>query len=305
MLGSVLSLCAAFFWAGAVIMFKKSGETFSPISLNIYKSLVALILLSITMLLLKVPFIPDKPVNDWLLLAASGFIGITLSDILFFMALNRLGAGVVAIVECFYLPSVIFFSFIILGEHLSIGTVIGGLMVLAAIFVGSMKKKEIPGKENKNIDDEDRASGAGTSLSGIIIGVFSMIFVAIGIVIIKELLDRTGVLWATTVRISAAVVSLMILMIFLPKRRQYLRELKFSKAWFTAFPASVAGNFLALLCWVGGMKYTSASRAAVLNQMSTIFIFILAAIFLKEKITANKSIAILLAISGACLTIFT
>jgi drug/metabolite transporter (DMT)-like permease len=53
------------------------------------------------------------------------------------------------------------------------------------------------------------------------------------------------------------------------------------------------------------MKYTTASRAAILNQMSTIFIFILAAVFLKEKITTNKAVAICLAVSGALLTIFT
>ena len=52
------------------------------------------------------------------------------------------------------------------------------------------------------------------------------------------------------------------------------------------------------------MKYTTTSRAAILNQMSSIFIFILAAIFLKEKITVNKTIAILLALTGAGLTIF-
>ncbi len=347
MLGLILSLGAAFFWAGGVILFKKSGEAFSPISLNIYKSIVAFILVVFTMLFFRIPFVPDKPVNDWLLLAASGFIGITLSDILFFMALNRLGAGVMAIVECLYLPCVIFFSFILLGEHLSVGAVIGGIMVLAAIVVGSAAKPGtegqcipelcIPeqcntyigntGNENtvkKNLGNGNNAAGGNTDnraeiinsadgnssgdntyLFGLIAGFLSMISVAIGIVIIKELLETTGVLWATMVRVGAAIVSLMILVLFLPKKKQYFKELKFSKAWLTAFPASVSGNFLALLCWIGGMKYTSASRAAILNQMSTIFIFILAAVFLKEKITTNKSIAILLAVSGACITIFT
>ncbi len=345
MLGSVLSLGAAFFWAGGVILFKKSGENFSPVSLNIYKSCVAFILVVLTMLFFNIPFIPDKPINEWLLLAASGFIGITLSDILFFMALNRLGAGVVAIVECLYLPSVIFFSFILLGERLSIGAVIGGIMVLAAIVVGSVTKSETDGqcipklcisekcntgsisipdtntgnsnarsnntgnKHSKNTDvniNIKSVNSAGNSryLFGIAAGFLSMISVAIGIVIIKELLETTGVLWATMVRVGAAIVSLMTLILFLPKKKQYFRELKFSKAWFTAFPASVSGNFLALLCWIGGMKYTTASRAAILNQMSTIFIFILASVFLKEKITTNKSIAILLAVGGACITIF-
>ncbi len=52
------------------------------------------------------------------------------------------------------------------------------------------------------------------------------------------------------------------------------------------------------------MKYTTASQAAILNQMSTIYIFILAALFLKETITGPKTLAIALALTGAGLTIF-
>ncbi len=109
MLGSIFALGSAFFWACAVILFKKSGETFSPISLNIYKSVVGLFLVSVTMLLLGIPFFPDQPLNNWVLLSLSGFLGITLADLFFFIALNRLGAGMAAVVECLYLPCVLFF----------------------------------------------------------------------------------------------------------------------------------------------------------------------------------------------------
>lgn len=294
MMGSVFSLCAAFFWASAVILFKKSGEVFSPVSLNVYKSIVALILVALTMMILNIPFFPEKPINDWLLLAVSGFFGITLSDLFFFMALNRLGAGLVAIVECLYLPSVIFFSFILLGESLSTGAIIGGCLIFTAVFVGAMSKAPRKGP----------SSLYKPSWSGIMVGCLSMILVAIGIVIIKELLNRTDVLWANFVRVSAGTLSLLIYMLGHPRRIEYIRELKFSRSWLVALPASVSGNYLALLCWVAGMKYTTASQAAILNQMSTIFIFILAAFFLKEKITGPKVAAIALALTGASLTIF-
>ena len=130
-----------------------------------------------------------------------------------------------------------------------------------------------------------------------------MVFIAIGIVMIKELLARTDILWANFVRVLAGAISMFIMVLVHPKRKQYFKEMQFSKAWLVALPASISANYLALLCWVAGMKYTTASQAAILNQMSTIFIFILAAIFLKERITMNKSIAIMLALSGAALTI--
>lgn len=292
MSGSILSLGAAFFWAAAVILFKKSGETFSPISLNLYKTMVAAILIIVTMLILDIPILPDKPAQDWLLLAGSGLLGITVADILFFMALNRLGASLSAIVECLYLPSVLFFSFLFLGERLSTAAILGGLLVLTAVLVGSADNM----KPSSPLKDR-------SILSGIIIGSLSIIFLSIGIIMIKELLNHTEVFWATLVRVTAGMISLLFLVCFHPKRRDYFRELIPSRAWFTAFPASLSGNYFALLCWVGGMKYTSASRAAIFNQMSTIFIFILAAIFLKEKITARKTAAIVLAVAGACLTL--
>jgi len=293
-LGSLFAISSAFFWASAVILFKKSGDIFSPLSLNIYKSVVALVLVLVTMVILGIPFFPEATLNDWLLLALSGIIGITLADIFFFMALNKLGAGLVAIVECLYLPSVLFFSFIILGEKLGTGGIIGSLLVLSAVFVGSHKKKTVNQKKLSR-----------DHLVGIVSGILSMVFLAFGIVIIKDVLEQSNVFWATLVRLVAGSISLVLIVICHPNRRQYLAELKFSRAWLTALPASVCGNYVALLFWVAGMKYTTASRAAILNQMSSIFIFILAALFLKEKITVNKSIAICLAVAGACLAIFT
>ena len=298
MLGSLFAISSAFFWASAVILFKKSGDIFSPLSLNIYKSVVALVLVLVTMVILGIPFFPQATLKDWLLLALSGIFGITLADIFFFMALNKLGASLVAIVECLYLPSVLFFSFIILGETLGTGEIIGSLLVLSAVFVGSFSTGFPKETTDQNPLSRDH-------LVGIVSGILSMVFLAFGIVIIKDVLEQSNVFWATLVRLVAGSISLVFIVICHPKRRQYLAELKFSRAWLTALPASVCGNYVALLFWVAGMKYTTASRAAILNQMSSISIFILAALFLKEKITVNKSIAICLAVAGACLTIFT
>ncbi len=297
MLGSVFALSSAFFWALAVILFKKSGDNFSPLSLNIYKSMVALVLITLTMLVLGIPFFPDVEPRGWVLLSLSGFLGITLADILFFKALNLLGAGLVAVVECIYLPSVLFFSFILLGEHLGPKGILGSILVLSAIFVGSAGKELKQKKTSTHYTKE--------TLVGIVAGLLSVVLMALGIVMIKGVLEHTNVFWATLVRVVAGCISLFAIVIFHPGRKKYIEELKFSRAWLTALPASVSGNFIALLFWVAGMKYTTASQAAILNQMSTIFIFILAAVWLKETITVQKAIAICMAFTGACLTIFT
>jgi drug/metabolite transporter (DMT)-like permease len=63
------------------------------------------------------------------------------------------------------------------------------------------------------------------------------------------------------------------------------------------FNCDLTGN----IAWMAGMKLTKASVAAPLNQLNTIFIFILAAIFLSEKVTKGKIIAVILATIGAIL----
>ncbi|MCG8687398.1 MAG: DMT family transporter [Desulfobacterales bacterium] len=292
-MGSVFALSSAFFWAVAVILFKKAGDTFSPITLNIYKSIVAMVLISITMIVLDIPIFPDVDARTWWVLSLSGFLGITLADVCFFTALNRLGASMVAVVECLYLPCVLFFSFILLGERMGPWGVFGSILVMSAILVGSIPSKPLKSK-NKKTD---------TIAGGIFAGVLAMVFLALGIVIAKDVLDHSNVFWATLVRVVAGCISLAAIVACHPKRRQFMEEIKFSKAWVTAFPASVCGNYIALLFWVAGMKYTTASRAAVLNQMCTIFIFILAWLWLKEKMTGQKIIAICLAVTGAYLAI--
>ena len=115
MAGVLYSIGAALFWSIAVILFRKSGDSMSPIPLNLFKCLVSLLLLIPTLLIMGVPFFPDCPINDWWKLALSGIIGITLADVLFFASLNRLGAGLSAIVSCFYLPTVIILSYLFFG----------------------------------------------------------------------------------------------------------------------------------------------------------------------------------------------
>jgi drug/metabolite transporter (DMT)-like permease len=67
------------------------------------------------------------------------------------------------------------------------------------------------------------------------------------------------------------------------------------------FSALIFGSYLSLMLWMGGMKYAKVSVAAVLNQLNTIFIVIIAAVVLKERLTVWKVAAFVLALVGAYL----
>jgi drug/metabolite transporter (DMT)-like permease len=287
-IGILCSTGAAFFWAAAVIMFKKSGETFSPMALNLFKGVVTLFLLVPTLWFAGVPLFPDRPSNDWILFGISGVLGITLADTFFFMALKRLGASRWAVVDCLYLPFIILISTLFLNESIGLKGMVGALLVIAAI-------------------GADACSGSSLMLPrkdfwlGLVFGVLAVILIAGSVVMVKPLLEETSFLWASFVRLLAGVAGLVVVAVIHPERQIILGALLPSSAWKIVLPASIVGNYMAMLAWLAGFKYTLVSVAAILNQLSTIFTFILAAIFLKEPVTLPRMVAIMMAVSGALL----
>ena len=286
--GETLALATAFVWAVAVVLFRVSGRKIHPIGLNLFKNVLALLLMALTMAVLGRPFLPAVPLETTGLLLLSGFLGIAVSDTLFFHSLNRLGASTVAIIDCFYSPFVIGMSFVLIGERLTGWQLVGAALVVSAVLTVSKEKRE------------ERADGKNL-LIGIVLGILAMFFVALGIVMVKPVLGAVSLFWATLVRLVGGTVGVGLAVPFLRDRRKILQPLLVKANWKAMVPASFLGSYLSLILWMGGMKFTQASVAAVLNQLNTIFIVIIAAIFLKERLTGWKIAAVILAFIGAYL----
>ena len=54
-----------------------------------------------------------------------------------------------------------------------------------------------------------------------------------------------------------------------------------------------------MLLWLGGLKYTDASVAALLNQLTVVFTITMGVIVLKEKLTRGRIIGAAAALCGA------
>jgi drug/metabolite transporter (DMT)-like permease len=292
-IGEFLSIAAALFWGIAVILFKLAGDTMPPLALNAFKNALAVVLLTATMLAAGIGFAPALPAADWVLLFASGVVGISVADTMFFYSLEKLGAGLTAVVDTSYTPIVLALSAGVLGERLTALTIAGGGLIMCALIIGSASRPE-KGRTRRDI------------VSGSIIGVLGIGLMAVAIVAIKGILNRPDVdtLWATWVRVLGGFAGIVPLFALHPKRRALLRSLRPQRrSWGIAALAAVSGTYIAMVAWVGGMKYCAVSRAALLNQLSTIFIFLFATVILRERLTARRSVAIALAVIGAYLVV--
>lgn len=287
-LGEILSFLAAIVWAFAVILFKKSGETVHPIALNLFKNLLAIVLFLPTMFIFNEALVRQVPYSEYGLLILSGVIGIGIGDTLLFKSLNLIGAGLSAIVVCMYSPFIITLSVLWLGERLTLLQVAGALMIISAVL------STIRVKKRKEISSRDL-------LWGIFCGVVATAAMAVGIVMIKPLLGRSPLLWVTEVRLFGGTLGLVLITLFHPFRRRIVSSLFISRGWRYTISGSFFGAYLAMFVWLAGMKFTQVSIASALNQTSTIFIFLFAAILLKEPITLRRIVAVILAVSGAFL----
>ncbi|MCB1060583.1 MAG: DMT family transporter [Calditrichaeota bacterium] len=326
-LGETLALLTALLWAVAVILYKKSGETVHPVALNLFKSTVSGVLVLLTILAIEGSLAFDMPRGDMLWLLVSGAIGIGLADTLFFMMLNRLGAALTSIIDCLYSPTVILASVIWLGESLSLLQIFGVLLIVSAVLEAVWGGGKVPNSKSQIATETDSlgnstppsppggpegnaetppgppAEARGNAI-GVLWGVTAMVCMAVSIVIMKPLLNKHSLLWVIEMRQIGGVAAILITLMFLRGRREILKSLLVRKGWGWTLSGTLMGQYIALMAWVAGIKFTQASQAAALNQTSNLFVFILAGVFLKERLTKKRVIGIVLAVIGVYLVTF-
>lgn len=290
-IGEILSVTAAILWAFAIVLFKRSGETVHPVALNTFKDVLAVILYVPTLAIAGVSLIQNYPASDYVLLLVSGVIGIAVGDTLLFKSLNTIGAGASALVSCLYSPFIIGLSFVWIGERLTWLQLVGVVLIISAVL-------ETTRTGDREISDVRR------NLFGVAWGILAVAAMAVGVVMIKPLLDEAPVLWVLQIRLIGGVAALLLFLAINPARGRILSTLLIRKSRGYTFVSSMIGGYVAMLIWLGGIKFTKASIAAALNQTNTVFVLVFAALILRERITAGRIIAILLAVTGALLVTF-
>ena len=280
-----MSLLAALVWAFAVVLFRMSGRKLPPLSFNFFKNVVASCLILLTFVVLRQSVLRDAPLSDYGLLALSGILGITLADTLFLRSLNLVGAGLSQIVTLSYSPFVILFTFIFLGERLTLADLGGAALILLGIVISAAHRP--PAGSTKH----DLHKGIG-------LGTLSVALMAAGVALAKPVLDRSPVLWATTIRLLAGTAALALMATVVPGYRYLWKTLRPSASWKLTVPSAALGAYVAMVVWVAGMKYTQAATASILNQMSAVFVLPVAAMVLREPITARKVGAVATAVLG-------
>jgi drug/metabolite transporter (DMT)-like permease len=287
-IGEAMALGSAAAWAVGVILARQLGVHLPPLTLNLLKNGLVLCVLAPVALLLYAGAWPVMPVRDMLIVLASGVIGIALADTLYFRALNELGAGRMGVIGNLYSPLVLLLGFVFLDERL------GGMQWLGfALVAGGVLLVSIPAR--------GQAARPQHTLRGILLGLLAIALMAVAIVMVKRTLETQPLLWVTLLRLCGAMAGLLFLA-SLPPMRQRMRFVPRDVAWHRLVLAALVGQGLSMVLWLGGYKFTSASVAAILNESASVFLVVLAALWLREPMGRRAFVGVLLTFSGiACM----
>lgn len=205
--GQLAALSAALFWALATLLYSRAGSHLNAAQLNLVKGLVAVPLLALAALLSGDFLSFDGSTAAWLLLA-SGVIGITIGDTLYFAALRRLGPWHTMLLEYLAPPFAAVLALLLLQQGMSWMEVIAALVVIAGVIWVITERKP---------PQLDVITSPQVSRSGIAAGIGAAFCQALGLVMAFHALTEFEVsaLHAAFVRLSAGTFALTIALLLL------------------------------------------------------------------------------------------
>ena len=301
-LGEACSILSALAWAIGIMLYRQLGASLSPQRLNFLKNLLVL-----AMLLPAIPLAHGLELPRFTALQAcaaigSGVLGIGIADTLYFRALNELGAGRMGIIGNFYSPLVIVLSFVFLGERLLPLQLLGFIFVSIGVWVAAWPRELVAGHtpDAPVTPAPPRSPPAPRHTArGFGLAVLAVALMACAIVLVKRVLEAQPLLWVTGLRMAGAIAAMFLIALWRGEAAQ-LRPQASGLPWRKLFIAAFVGQFLAMVLWMAAYKFTLASVASVLGETASIFILLLAAIWLKEPLTPRALAGVVLTFGGVC-----
>lgn len=287
-IGEAFSIGSALAWSGGVIVYKRLGETLPPLQLNLLKNLIVLALIVPTLMLMPGFAWPTLTPAALALTLVSGALGIAVADTLYFRALNALGAARMGVMGNLYSPFVIVLSFLFLSERLTPLQGVGFVLVSVGVLIVSRQAAE-------------KILTPAQLRRGLMYGAGAVLLMAVAIVMVKRVLEGQPLLWVVALRLLGGVLGLIAIFawrgepLLLPHPAPRVR-------WRVLLFGAFLGQYVSMVLWLAGYKYTKASVAAILNETSSIFIVLLAWLFLHEGMSTRKLVGVACTLSGvACM----
>ena len=283
-LGDFYAILTALCWSCGVIFFEIAGRVLNSLQISLLKNIVG-VLGFISFIILQGDPFPDFIGQEYVILIISGIIGVAIGDIFFLASLRRIGSSLSAIVSTGYTISIFILAFLMFGEVISFISYLGGVLVILGVVIGTI--------------DRDLERTPKEILYGVSFGLLANLCTAYSVLLLRPIMDVHPVVPIALIRFSIGMIISAFGILYLNGKFALRETILKGFSNYNLLAGAFFGTFLSVIFWLAGFKYTLAGRAAIYNQLSTIFIILLASVFLNQHMTKRKWVAVSLALMGS------
>lgn len=283
--GEFFALSSAFFWALGIVLFRRAGETLPPFETNLFKNLLGFALMWPTILVLDGLSPPDFSTTEFFVVVLSGFLGIAVADTWYLKSLHLVGASRMGIISSLLSPFIILLSVLFLSESLSLLQMSGFVLVMAGLLLVTWQANA------EHVDAADLRKG-------LMYGVGAVFLMAVGVVMIKTILETRSFAWTVQIRLAGGIVGMLLYLGLRGRIRQAVEYFRQPLPWRLIIAASFLASYVSMMMWLASYSMIDASISSVLNQSSNAWMVLLAWLVLGEYIGLRKVYGLILTTVG-------
>jgi drug/metabolite transporter (DMT)-like permease len=290
-LGEFAALLTTFFWTITALSFESASHKIGSVAVNILRLVIGLAFLSVFNLIRRGFILPvDASFDNWLWLSISGLIGFVFGDLFLFKSYTMIGSRFSMLIMTLVPPITAFFSFIILGERLTLFHFFGMTLTFSGIAIAIFSR-----------------SGKGERLTlklaprGILYAFGGAVGQALGLVLSKFGMHDYDPFAATQIRIIAGVIGYTLLVTVMARWVNVVKATRNKEAMMLTSLGAFFGPFLGVSFSLVAIKYTEAGIASTIMALVPVFIIIPAVLLFKQKVTIAEMAGALVSVAGVAL----
>lgn len=290
-LGEFAALLTAFFWTITSLSFESASHKIGSVAVNILRLIIGFAFLSVFNLIRRGLVLPlDATFDNWMWLSLSGLVGFVFGDLFLFKSYTMIGSRFSMLIMTLVPPVTAFFSFLILGERLTLFHYLGMTLTFSGIAMAIFSR---PGKGEK--------LSLKLAPRGILYAFGGAVGQALGLVLSKFGMKNYDPFAATQIRIIAGIFGYTLLVTVL-SRWKNIEAATHNKSgmWLTSLGAFF-GPFLGVSFSLIAVKYTEAGIASTIMALVPVFIILPAVVMFKQKVTLAEIAGAIVSVAGVAL----
>ena len=290
-IGEFAALLTAFFWTVTSLSFELASNKIGSVAVNILRLVIGFVFLSVFNLVRRGFILPfDASYQNWIWLSLSGLVGFVFGDLFLFKSYTIIGSRFSMLIMTLVPPITAFFSFIILGERLTLFNYFGMTLTFSGIAMAIFSR-----------------AGKGEKLSlklapkGILYALGGAIGQALGLVLSKFGMNDYDPFASTQIRIIAGIFGYIILVSVLYRWGNVISALRNREGMLLTGFGAFFGPFLGVSFSLIAVKYTEAGIASTIMALVPVFIILPAVFLFKEKVTLIELLGAIVSVGGVAL----